>query len=196
MLKSSLAEAGGSAQKQVHFENYFILDDEVGNEFAEALIAKAREGVSTRVLYDWMGGLGKASRKFWRQLRAAGVEVRAHNPPALSSPHRWLSRDHRKTLTVDDAVGFVSGLCVGRMWVGDPRRNVLPWRDTGVEIRGPAVAELARAFARSWALAGPPLPEREVVREPPWAGDVSLRIVSSEPATASMLRLDQLVASI
>ncbi len=186
-----------SAQKQVHFENYFVLDDEVGNELAEAFTAKAREGVRVRVLYDWLGGLGKTSRAFWRKLRAAGVEVRVHNPAVLSSPHRWLSRDHRKTLTVDGAVGFVSGLCVGRMWVGDPARNVLPWRDTGVEIRGPAVAEIARAFARSWALAGPPLPEGDGVLEPPPpAGDVSLRIVSSDPATASMLRLDQLVASI
>ena len=189
-------EAIRSAQKQVHFENYFILDDEVGNEFAEAFAAKAREGLQVRVLYDWLGGFGKASRAFWRKLRAAGVEVRVHNPPSFSSPHRWLSRDHRKTLTVDGAVGFVSGLCVGRMWVGDPERNVLPWRDTGVEIRGPAVAEIARAFARSWALVGPSLPERDVPFEPPRAGDVSLRIVSSEPATASMLRLDQLVASL
>ena len=38
------------------------------------------------------------------------------------------------------------------MWVGDPARNIAPWRDTGIEIRGPAVAEIARAFAGSWAL--------------------------------------------
>jgi len=82
------------------------------------------------------------------------------------------------------------------MWVGDPSRNVLPWRDTGVEIRGPAVAEIAQAFARSWALAGPPLQESAAFVESPPAGNVCLRIVSSEPATASMLRLDQLVASL
>src|SRR5690606_25589235 len=133
--------------------------------------------------------------RFWRTLRAAGVEVRAYNPPQLSSPLGWISRNHRKTLVVDGSVGFVAGLCVGRMWVGDPARNVAPWRDTGVEIRGPAVAEIARAFARSWALAGPPLPESEPIREPARAGDVGVRIVSSEPASAAMLRLDQLVAA-
>jgi cardiolipin synthase len=185
-----------SAQAHVHFENYFIQNDEIGREFAEAFAAKARDGVRVRVLYDWMGGVGKASREFWKKLRADGVEVRAYNPPRLSSPLGWLSRDHRKTLVVDGAVGFVSGLCVGRMWVGDPSRNVLPWRDTGIEIRGPAVAEVARAFARSWAAAGPPLEESAAIVESRPAGDVSLRIVSSEPATASMLRLDQLVASI
>lgn len=185
-----------SAQHHVHFENYFIQNDEIGREFAEAFAVKAREGVRVRLLYDWMGGLGKASREFWKKLRTAGVEVRVYNPPRLSSPLGWLSRDHRKTLVVDGTIGFVSGLCVGRMWVGDPSRNVLPWRDTGVEIRGPAVAEIARAFARSWALAGPPLQESAALVESPAAGNVCLRIVSSEPATASMLRLDQLVASI
>lgn len=185
-----------SANNHVHFENYFIQEDEIGREFAEAFIAKAREGVQVRLLYDWMGGVGKASREFWKKLRAAGVEVRVHNPPRFWSPLGWLSRDHRKTLVADGAVGFVSGLCVGQMWVGDPSRNVLPWRDTGVEIRGPAVAEVARAFARSWALAGPPLPASDAILEPPPLGDVGLRIVSSEPSTASMLRLDQLVASL
>jgi cardiolipin synthase len=124
------------------------------------------------------------------------VEVRVYNPPRLSSPLGWLSRDHRKTLSVDGVIGFVTGLCVGRMWVGDPLRNVLPWRDSGVEIRGPAVVEITRAFARSWALTGPPLPEVELAREAPASGAVSLRIVSSEPATASLLRLDQLVAAL
>ena len=94
------------------------------------------------------GGSGRRASRF-------GV----YNPPRLSSPLGWISRDHRKTLIVDGAIGFVTGLCVGRTWVGDPARNIAPWRDTGVEIRGPAVAEIARAFARSWALAGPPLPD-------------------------------------
>ena len=180
----------------VHFENYFIQDDEVGQELGEALAARAREGVRVRIIYDWLGSLGKASRRFWRALRDAGVEVRVYNPPKLSNPFGLISRDHRKALVVDGTIGFVTGLCVGRMWMGDPARGLAPWRDTGVEIRGPAVAEIARAFARSWALSGPPLPESETIREPPPAGDVELRIVASEPATAGMLRLDQLVAAI
>ena len=185
-----------AAKDHVHFENYFIRDDEIGQQFAETFAAKAREGVRVRIIYDWLGGFGKASRAYWTKLRAAGVEVRVHNPPQLSKPLGWLSRDHRKTLVVDGGVGFVSGLCVGRMWIGDPARNIEPWRDAGIEVQGPAVAEIARAFARTWAIAGPALPEMDAIGEPAPAGDVSLRIVSSEPATASLLRLDQLVASI
>lgn len=185
-----------AAKHHVHFENYFIYDDEVGREFADAFLAKAREGVRVRLIYDWVGGVGKASRRFWRRLSQAGIEVRVHNPPRLSGPLSWVSRDHRKTLVVDGEVGYVTGLCVGRMWVGDPKVSVAPWRDTGVEIRGPAVVPISRAFARVWALLGSPVPQMDLMHEPSALGDVSLRIVSSEPATASMLRLDQLVAAI
>lgn len=186
-----------SARHHIHFESYIIHEDSAGLEFADALIAKAEQGVRVRLIYDWMGGLGKASRKFWNRLRAAGVEVRCYNPPRLESPLGWLSRDHRKMLAVDGEVGFVTGLCVGRMWAGVPEKKIEPWRDTGVEVRGPAVAEIERAFAQVWAMIGQPLPDDEVVSSNPLkpAGDVSLRIVATEPATAGMFRLDQLVAA-
>jgi cardiolipin synthase len=184
------------ARHHVHFESYIIHDDEAGLEFASALIAKAREGVCVRLIYDWLGAFGKTSWRFWRRLRAGGVEVRCYNPPRLDSPLGWLSRDHRKMLAVDGDIAFITGLCVGRMWRGDPARGVEPWRDTGVEIRGPAVAEIERAFANMWALMGEPLPDDEPVFTPGRAGDVDVRIVASEPITAGMLRLDQMVAAL
>ena len=187
-----------SAERYIHFESYIIHEDHTGWMFAEALIAKAREGVRVRVLYDWLGGFGKTSGKFWNHLRAGGVEVRCYNPPRLDSPFGWLTRDHRKTLTVDGKIGFVTGLCIGRMWVGVPEKNIEPWRDTGIEIRGPAVAEIEYEFARIWAMTGELLATDEVARrellEP--AGDVMLRVVGGEPATAEMLRVDQLVATL
>jgi cardiolipin synthase len=130
-------DAIAHATQFVHFESYIIHDDASGEQFSDALIAKARDGVHVRVIYDWMGGFGKTSRRFWSRLRAGGVEVRCYNAPTPASPLGWLSRDHRKMLGVDGTVGFVSGLCVGQAWVGDPARGIPPWRDTGVEVRGP-----------------------------------------------------------
>jgi cardiolipin synthase len=121
----------GAAKLHVHFESYIIHEDDAGERFADALIAKAREGVRVRLIYDWMGGFGKTSRKFWNHLRSSGVEVRCYNPPRLDSPLGWLSRDHRKMLSVDGQVGFITGLCVGRMWEGIPEKKIEPWRDTG-----------------------------------------------------------------
>ncbi|HEX5515799.1 MAG TPA: phospholipase D-like domain-containing protein, partial [Gammaproteobacteria bacterium] len=189
-------EAISAAKRHIHFESYIIYDDETGREFADALIGKAREGVAVRLIYDWFGGFGKASRRFWNTLRAGGVEVRCYNPPRLDSPLGWLSRDHRKMLAVDGEVAFVTGLCVGRVWLGDPARQIEPWRDTGVEIRGPAVAEVEQAFARMWAMMGKPIATAGAIATPPLAGSMNMRIVASEPATAGMLRLDQLIAAL
>ncbi len=103
-------DAINSAKRHVHFESYIIHEDREGHRFADALIAKAREGVHVRVLYDWLGAVGKTSRRFWQGLREAGVEVRCFNPPSLASPFGWITRDHRKMLTADGEVGFVTGL--------------------------------------------------------------------------------------
>ena len=125
---------------------------------------KHDEGVRVRLLYDWLGCIGKTSARFWRRLTAGGVEVRCFNPPRFDSPLGWLSRNHRKSISVDHRVAFVTGLCVGRMWIGEPKRGIEPWRDTGVEVRGPAVADIVRAFAQAWAEAGPALPADELPR--------------------------------
>ena len=191
-------EAIKAAERYIHFESYIIHEDDTGWMFAEALIAKAREGVAVRLVYDWMGGFGKTSRSFWNHLRAGGVEVRCYNAPRLDSPFGWVSRDHRKTLTVDGQVGFVTGLCVGRMWVGVPEKNIEPWRDTGIEVRGPAVADIEQAFAHVWDVIGDDLPPAEIANRDDLeaAGNVTLRVVATEPASAGMLRMDLMVATL
>ena len=191
-------EAIGSARRTIHFESYIIHEDETGREFALLLMARARAGVQVRIIYDWLGAVGKTSKGFWRDLRKCGVEVRCFNPPRLSNPFAWLSRDHRKMLAVDGRVGFVTGLCVGRSWVGDPARGIEPWRDTGISLRGPAVADLELAFSRMWALTGVPLPSTELsARDDATSpeGDVSVRVIASMPGTAELYRLDQLIAA-
>jgi cardiolipin synthase len=154
--------------------------------------------VPVRIIHDWLGALGNTPRRFWRELMEAGAEVRTYNPPQLDSPFGWLSRDHRKMLAVDGTVGFVTGLCIGQMWTGHPERGIAPWRDTGVEVRGPAVVDVEQAFADMWGGLGEPLPESEIPApgSVPVAGDVALRVVASTPNTAGLYRLDQLIAAV
>jgi cardiolipin synthase A/B len=190
-------DAIAAARHHVHFETYIIHEDTAGTTFAEALTAAACRGVAVRLIYDWMGGLGKTSRRFWNRLRTSGIEVRCYNPPRFGAPLGWVSRDHRKMIAVDGEVGFIAGLCVGRMWLGEPDRKLEPWRDTGIEVRGPAVMDIERAFAQVWAMMGPPLPrEDDVPPAPAVAGSVSLRVVAAEPSTVGILRVDQLIAAL
>lgn len=191
-------EALESAKHFIHFESYIIHGDDVGRRFAKVLAAKAKEGVRVRVLYDWVGALGKTRRRFWKELREAGVEVRCFNPPRFESPLSWVSRDHRKMIGVDGRIAYITGLCVGRKWVGDPERNIAPWRDTGVEIRGPAVADAEEAFADVWAETGDPLPAEEIpARESiPAKGEIPLRVIATAPQSTGIYRLDQLIAAL
>jgi cardiolipin synthase A/B len=185
------------ARSTIHVEMYIIHADHVGRRFIDLLARKAREGIQVRLLYDWFGCGWVPIRGTFHPLFKAGGEVLAFNPPRLATALGWVRRNHRKLLTIDGRVTFVSGLCVGRMWVGSPSKNIEPWRDTGVEIVGPATAHAERAFAASWRFAGGTIDDRVIPDEDdiPPVGPVSLRLIASWPFTASMLRVDLLVAA-
>jgi phosphatidylserine/phosphatidylglycerophosphate/cardiolipin synthase-like enzyme len=186
------------AQSTIHVEMYIIHRDETGRRFIDLLARRAREGVRVRLIYDWFGcGWGPVFGLF-RPLVRAGGEVRVFNPPSLSSTFGWIRRNHRKLIITDSRIAFVAGLCVGQMWVGRPHRREEPWRDTGVEIVGPSVADAERAFAESWKLTGGPSYD---VRTPPLeaitpGGPVHLRLIQTEPFSANLLRVDLLVATL
>jgi cardiolipin synthase len=184
------------ARHRVMLENYIVRDDEVGREFRDALVERAQAGVMVAVIADWAGCLGQSRSAFWEPLRAAGGDVRIFNPPRLGEPFGWISRDHRKLLVVDGVHGFLSGVCISAKWLGDASRNVAAVarhrRETARPRRRRArrgvCAELGqcrRTDAGTFPAGTSPEP----------AGTVSLRVIATQPSTASMYRLDQLIAS-
>jgi cardiolipin synthase A/B len=183
------------AEHYIHLENYIIRDDGMGRLFRDALCEKARAGVKVRVLYDWMGCWATPGR-FWKPFRSAGAEVRVFGRPSLDNPLSAIRRDHRKLIAVDGTWASVSGMCIGDEWAGDPDAGIPPWRDTGVEFRGPVTASLDRAFGHTWALTGAPLPPEEVpdpARIRP-LGNVAVRVVEGEPGKSRIYRLSQFVS--
>jgi cardiolipin synthase len=189
-------DAIAAARRWILFENYIVGRDEVGRRFVEALAKKAREGVPVYLIYDWLGTLLPGD--LFKPLIDAGGQVRSFNPPRLDSPFGWLTRDHRKVLSVDGEVAFVSGLCVERRWTGHPARGVEPWRDTGVELRGPSVADIQRAFHSLWNAMGEDVPLALAASNNAGqrAGDVSVVVIASEPARGALYRLDQFIATV
>jgi cardiolipin synthase len=188
-------EAIDRAQRFVYFENYVVRDDRVGRAFRDALIGKAAQGVPVRVIYDWLG-CWATPRSYWKPLREAGAGVRAFNPPslALGDPLGVLQRDHRKLVVVDGDVAFVGGFCVGDEWTGS--RSQPPWRDTGVEIHGPAARAAALAFERLWAETGEPSPLAAGMREPDTAGGMPVWLIEGEPGRARVYRTLHLTAAL
>jgi cardiolipin synthase A/B len=184
----AMLDAIAAAERWVHFENYIIRSDATGWRFAEALAAKAKTGVRVRVLADWFGSMG-TSRKYWRFLREAGVEVRIFSRFDLADPLSNVSRDHRKLVAVDGRDAIIGGLCIGDEWSGRPDKGILPWRDTAVRVRGPAAAALDATFARTWAIAGGSIPDADRAGEVAECGAAAVRVVPGEPGQARTYRL-------
>ena len=91
----------------------------------------------------------------------------------------------------------MSGLCVSDSWVG--KNGAEPWRDTGLSLEGPIVADLDASFAESWVLAGmAPIPKSELPHADliPQAGPVAARVISGEPGMFRTYRVDQFIAAL
>lgn len=182
------------AERWIHLENYIIRSDAVGWRFAEALSGRAREGVRVRVLHDWLGSIG-TSRRYWRYLREAGVEVHAFNQFRLLDLVPGITRDHRKLLVGDGSRAIIGGLCIGCEWTGETAPDGQPWRDTAVDIRGPAAAGLDQAFAVTWGIAGGRIPDEETAAEVRPCGDADVRVVAGEPGRERVYRVMELLTA-
>jgi cardiolipin synthase A/B len=183
-----------TARRRIHFENYIIRSDKTGWRFAEALAARAREGVRVRVLYDWLGSLATRG-KLWRYLRDAGVETRSFNSPRLLDAFNNLSRDHRKLVVGDSIRAVTGGLCIGDEWVGNTEKGIMPWRDTAIEINGPAAVSLDNAFENTWSVCGSAIaPGEEVGRALP-CGDASVRTIVGKPGRERAYKVLEILAA-
>ena len=155
---TAMLDAIASAEHHVHLETYIIADDEIGRRFADALVRKARQGVTVRLLFDSIGSRGN-DPEFFARLEEQGVQIREFNPPNPvedRNPFDIPTRDHRKLLIVDGRVAYTGGINIDRNYAR-PSLLTAPdgvgatgWRDTHVEISGPAVAGFQRLFVDMW----------------------------------------------
>lgn len=180
------------ARRWIHFENYIIRSDATGWRFAEALVARAKDGVRVRVLYDWFGSIGTA-RKYWRYLRQGGVDVRGFHPFSPFDLVPNVSRNHRKLVAADGVRGVLGGLCIGDEWTGDQERQ--PWRDTALDVVGPAAVGLEAAFDKTWEAAGDALPMDERLGDMSIVGDADVRVICGEPGRERAYRVIELLAA-
>lgn len=145
---AAIFEAIAKAEKYILVQFYIIHDDELGNTLAEALLAKAREGVRCRVLYDEIGS-GRLKR-YCDRLRAGGVKIEPfHTTKGIANRFQLNFRNHRKIVIVDGLVAFVGGHNVGDEYLGRDKK-VGPWRDTHVRVEGPVVQCVQVSWIEDW----------------------------------------------
>ena len=149
----ALVEAIGSARQHVHCEYYIFEPDRAGTRLRDALVERARTGVTVRLLVDAVGS-SRLRRRFLRPLLEAGGEVARFNRPLLGRALRGLAnfRTHRKIAVVDGRVGFTGGINVSDDQ-SRAARGGAAWRDTHLRLAGAAVHGLQATFLENWAFA-------------------------------------------
>ena len=144
----AMLDAIRSARQTVTFETFIYWQGEIGRQFAEALVERARAGVKVHVLLDWLGAK-KLDRESIDSMKDAGVEVERYHPLRWYNVRRVNNRTHRKLLIVDGKIGFTGGAGIADPWAGraqDPDH----WRDSHFRIEGPVVAQCQAAFMDNW----------------------------------------------
>jgi len=150
----TLFDAVHRAEKLICLQFYIFKNDETGIALSELLKQKSREGVKVYILYDHFGSFG-TPRSFWKELRLAGIQIRASHPFKWTAPFNYVHRDHRKLIVIDSRKAFTGGLNIANEYSGfHLRRRSRGWRDTGILVEGPIVNELFDTFKKSWTTWG------------------------------------------
>jgi len=178
---AALLEDLKKAKDHIHLLYYIIRHDALGQQIADVLIKKSKEGVEVRMLYDDMGSR-RLSRKYIRRLREAGVLLEAFFPPKIPKINMKINfRNHRKLAIIDGKIGYIGGFNIGDEYMGKSKRFGY-WRDTHLRIDGNAVRNMQTRFILDWNQASRnhiTYENRFYTARP--AGDVGMQIVSSGP---------------
>jgi cardiolipin synthase len=149
---AAMHEAVLAAEREILLESYIFKDDRTGRLFLEETAAAAARGVRVCVVADALGSF-ETKAEFWREMERRGIELFLFHP--LFS-HLWYQpfRDHRKILVVDRRTAFTGGMNIGEEYGSPSSSPGTAWRDTHVQVTGPAAWEMAVVFSEGWTHAG------------------------------------------
>ncbi|MEV8550683.1 phospholipase D-like domain-containing protein [Streptomyces glaucescens] len=145
----AMLDAIRSAEHTVDMMTFVYWKGDIARQFAHTLAERARAGVRVRLLLDGFGSR-LIDKDLLDDMDRSGVQVAWFRKPLHLSPLKQNHRCHRKVLVVDEETAFTGGVGIAEEWCGDAR-NPHEWRDTHVQVRGPAVDGVAAAFAQNWA---------------------------------------------
>jgi cardiolipin synthase A/B len=192
------------AHQNINLEMYIISDGQIGRMFADALIERAHHGVKVNLIYDSLGSLHTPA-SFFDHLRSNGIAVVDFNPLSPFEATHWsfrklTHRTHRKLLVIDGQTAFTGGINISEVYASGLRaseQNTPPsdWRDTDIEVQGPAVVEFQKLFISDWYHEGGiPLAPHQYFSKVPAQGKNILRVIGSVPQKFSLIYVDLISA--
>ncbi|MBK8792728.1 MAG: cardiolipin synthase [Holophaga sp.] len=190
---AAMMAAVAGAEDTVNLETYLFDQDPLGMAFADLLIAKQRAGVQVCIIYDCVGTLG-TPQTFFDRMEQAGIRLLPFHPVSpFRQIGRWRinNRDHRKILVVDGKIAFTGGVNItaaysrSSLFRSSAKHPAsVGWRDTHLQIEGPAVATLQWMFLNTWGhQKGAKLSDRDYYPPLQNVGNKVLRVVASRPGS-------------
>ena len=204
---AAMFKAVENARDHINIETYTIedIEDEAGQKFADLLLQKQAEGLQINLIYDSLGSFTTPAA-FFQRLRDGGIHVVEFNPQnPLKARGKWrlAKSDHRKMLIVDGRVAITGGINFSRVYssgpsgAGDEKEAQMPWRDTDVQIEGPAVAEFQKLFLDTWQKQkGATLSDRNYFPDLKEGGNALVGALGSTPGEANRITFIMYVAAI
>jgi len=163
------------AKHSIVLEQFIFVPDEFGKKLIDVCAERASHGVKVRFLWDAAGSFSFWGSNTAEDLRKKGIHLLFWKTlipdyTKISNFRAWFLRNHRRTLVIDENIGYTGSMCIY-----EPMKN---WRDTNLRIEGSVVREMTNAFDRMWARASDhkKVPARLHVR------DHTFRYVTNYPA--------------
>jgi cardiolipin synthase A/B len=157
-----------AALQYIHLE-YYVVEDvhSEGESLLDLLVERSAAGVQIAMIFDAVGSSGTPA-KFFQELEDHGIHLLSFNPVnpiKLRSRYSLNRRDHRKILIADGRVALVGGINLSSVYESKPAKTAAEaregkltsqrrWRDTDLQLEGPAVAQLQRLFLDHWSQHG------------------------------------------
>jgi cardiolipin synthase len=163
LMYKQMLEDINKAEKYIYLETYIYSRDEIGNQFRQALVKKAKQGVKVLLLIDALGsqgirtrlskifninkhlGLNKAvDKEYFSDLEQAGGEVRFFKKiqyvfKMFEANHE---RNHRKILVIDDRISYLGSANI--------TAACLEWRELALRLDDSISVHFRDSFLNQW----------------------------------------------
>jgi hypothetical protein len=133
-----------SAERFIHMQYFIWKQDELTARITKVLLERLAAGVEVRILNDFIGNV-QYRKDEMKALKVAGALIGSD----IAQLSRANYSNHRKITVVDGEIGHTGGFNIGQEYI-DGGKRFPAWRDTGLRMTGPGVADLEKLFDMRW----------------------------------------------
>lgn len=152
---SSIITDINQASNSIDMEFYIWAEGGYADLVSQALLNARKRGVKIRILVDDFGARSFLKSDTLIEFKKAGILVSSAMPMRFLrffGLQRGDLRLHRKTVIIDNLIGYTGSLNMIDPHTYDVARTVGPWVDAMVRLTGPAVQSLEATFLVDWAI--------------------------------------------